>query len=682
MTPVTPPVTMIAPTMPYSRRPGLLAAALAGFFLMFLVPSDTLLAQPKTGELEAREEQAFRQAAGRVTPSLVRIETVGGLERVGQVLTGTGPTTGVIVSPDGYIISSAFNFASKPASILVTLFDGRRLPAVQVALDKVKMLTLLKVEADGLLPPEPAPRESFKVGQWAIALGKTLDETPSVSVGIVSALGRIWGKAIQTDAKISPVNWGGTLVDIQGRVLGILVPLSPQASGEVAGVEWYDSGIGFAIPLVDVYATLDRLKAGKDLHPGLLGITMKGHDLYEGLPTIDRVRYGSPAQQAGFKPGDSIIELDGKKVQRLAQLRHVLGNKYAGETVAVTIRRQDEQLSRELILAETLIPYESAYLGLLPVRPEADHAAEPGVTIRHVFADSPAASAGLARAERIVRFNGEEVLTPSALLDFISRQRPGDTAKLSVIAAEGAPEPREVEVALASLPASVPTDLRPAPMAPRSRELADKTLHLGRFTEKMPAHEHDYWAYVPEDYNPDYQYGLVVWLHPGGDTMEAAMIKSWQTLCDERGLILLAPKARQVAGWAPDEIEFIKDAVEEFQKNYSIDKSRVVLHAFGNAGPIAWLAAFKHRSLFHGLALVAAPLQAPPPDNEPDFRLQIHLTSGDADPLHRGMLATIKALREMKYPVVDVTIPDGGHKYPPAEVVTGIATWIDLLDRI
>ncbi|HTI51302.1 MAG TPA: hypothetical protein VL475_10135, partial [Planctomycetaceae bacterium] len=105
-------------------------------------------AQTKPVDLEAQEEQAFRQAAGQVTPSLVRIETVGGLERVGQVLTGTGPTTGVVVSPDGYIISSAFNFASKPASILVTLFDGRRLPAVQVALDKVKMLTLLKVEAE------------------------------------------------------------------------------------------------------------------------------------------------------------------------------------------------------------------------------------------------------------------------------------------------------------------------------------------------------------------------------------------------------------------------------------------------------------------------------------------------------------------------------------------------------
>src|SRR5262249_5970081 len=157
-------------------------------------------------EREAQEEQAFKQAAALAGPSLVRIETVGGLERVGQVLAGTGPTTGVVLTADGFVISSSFNFAAKPTSILVTLFDGRRLPARQVALEKVKILTLLKVEAGTLIRARPAPRESFAVGQWALALGKTLDETPSVSVGVVSALGRIWGKAMQTDAKVSPVN--------------------------------------------------------------------------------------------------------------------------------------------------------------------------------------------------------------------------------------------------------------------------------------------------------------------------------------------------------------------------------------------------------------------------------------------------------------------------------------------
>ncbi|MCY2965873.1 MAG: trypsin-like peptidase domain-containing protein, partial [Planctomycetota bacterium] len=215
-------------------------------------------------DLDAKEEAAFRQAAALVAPSIIKIETVGGLDRVQQVLLGTGPTTGVAVAADGYIISSAFNFISRPATILATLPDGRRLPAKQVATDHLRMLTLLKIEADNLVPAQAAPTTDLRVGQWALAMGKSLDETPSVSLGIVSALGRVWGKAIQTDAKVSPVNYGGPLVDVEGKVMGILVPLSPMATGDVAGVEWYDSGIGFAIPLADVYASLDRLKTGKD----------------------------------------------------------------------------------------------------------------------------------------------------------------------------------------------------------------------------------------------------------------------------------------------------------------------------------------------------------------------------------------------------------------------------------
>src|SRR6516165_9009167 len=163
-----------------------LTTSISVAIISFSQPCACLFASESRAALEAKEEQAIKQAAAIVAPSLVRIETVGGLDRVGQILTVTGPTTGVIVSPDGYIISSAFNFASRPASILATLSDGRRLPAAQVATDKLKMLTLLKVEADNLPVPSAAPTASFHVGQWSIALGKTLDETASISVGIVS----------------------------------------------------------------------------------------------------------------------------------------------------------------------------------------------------------------------------------------------------------------------------------------------------------------------------------------------------------------------------------------------------------------------------------------------------------------------------------------------------------------
>lgn len=636
-------------------------------------------AQNRPADLDALEEQAIKQAAAVVAPSLVRIETVGGLDVVNKLLTGTGPTTGTIVSSDGYIISSTFNFAAKPASILVTLFDGRRLPATQVANDKVKMLTLLKIDAAGLAVPAPAPADSFRVGQWAIALGRTYDDVPNVSVGIVSALNRIWGKALQTDAKISPVNYGGPLVDIQGRVLGLLVPLSPQATGEVAGVEWYDSGIGFAIPMVDVLAAFHRLKEGKDLLPGLMGITMKGRDLYEGQPEIDRVRYGSPAHEAGLKEKDKIVEIDGKKIVRQANIRSVLGNKYAGEKVTVVVQRGDEKLTREVALVEKLIPYESAFLGMLPVRDGVAKGGEAGVGVRYVFADSPAAHAGIERGQRILKINEIETNSSVALLDQVSRLRPGDKAKLLV---QSGTDRKTIDVALSSIAAEVPGDLRASVIAPREKELADKSLLVGRFSEKVAAAEHEYWAFVPEDYNPEFRYALVVWLHPGGDTMEAAMIKSWQSLCNERGIILLAPKAKQIAGWTPDEAEFVKDMTDQFIEKYSIDKGRVVLHGLGAGGMFAYQIAFKHRELYRGIAAVSAPLMSPPPDNEPDFRTQFHLVSGDNDPQHRAVLLTVKGLREMKYPVVHTIVENGDNKYPPAETVEEMARWVDLLDRI
>jgi serine protease Do len=635
-------------------------------------------------ELEGDEEQSFKEAAALVAPSVVKIETVGGLDRVDQVLTSTGPTTGVVVSSDGYIISSAFNFASKPASILVTLPDGRRLPAEQMANDKARMLTLLKVDATDLTPVQAAPPESFRVGQWAIALGRTYnDDFPNVSVGIVSALQRIWGKAIQTDAKISPMNYGGPLVDVQGRVLGILVPLSPQATGEVAGVEWYDSGIGFAIPMADVYRTLDRLKSGQDLLAGLLGVTFKGQNIYEGQPTVDRVRYGSPAQEAGVKAGDVLEEVDGQKVSRLAQVKHLLGNKYAGDEVTLKLKRGEEQLEPKITLVGELKPYESPFLGMLPTRPVTGVEAQPGAGVRFVYPSSPAAKAGIKTDDRVVKFNDTDITDATNLLDLVSRARPGDKAKLKFVSGG---EEKEAEVELATLPQRAPDDLRrmliPAP-TDEEKKKADfpKT---GRFTETLAANEHDYWAYVPEDYNPAHKYALVVWVHPPGDTMEASLIRNWKSFCDERGIILVGPKAKQISGWQPNEQEFIKDLVEHLQTKYTIDRSRVVVHGFAKSGLFGYFLGFKYREIFRGAAVCGAalPQQLQVPDNEPELRLQLFIVAGDKDPQLNAIKATATRLEKMKYPVDFESVKGLDQKYPPDNTIEDLARWIDALDRI
>ncbi|MGN6134508.1 MAG: S1C family serine protease, partial [Aureliella sp.] len=177
----------------------------------------------QAGQLLAQEQAAFASAAAAVSPSVVQIETFGGLERVGKELISDGPTTGTIVGKEGWIISSMYSFRQQPASILVSLSDGSRLPAKIVARDTSRELVLLKIDAKTELPePTACPIDQLSVGQWAIGLGRTFDrEAVSQSVGILSALGRAYGKAVQTDAKVSPVNYGGPLVDLQGRVIGI-----------------------------------------------------------------------------------------------------------------------------------------------------------------------------------------------------------------------------------------------------------------------------------------------------------------------------------------------------------------------------------------------------------------------------------------------------------------------------
>ena len=326
-------------------------------------------------DVTQREDQAIKAAVARVAPSVVRIETFGGLERIGNLLVGTGPTTGLVVSSDGYIASSAFNFVQKPAQILVHLDDGSRLPATLVATDHSRMIVLLKVALPSgkeLPVPVAAPESE-------IAVGRTFEGAkPSLSVGIISAVARIWGKAMQTDAKISPNNYGGPLVDIEGRVMGLLVPLSPMASDELAGVEWYDSGIGFAVPLETINKMLPRLKKGEDLFGGLMGVSMKGIDIYAEEPELAAVQPNSPAYQAGLKPKDKIVEIDGHKIARQAELKHLLGPHYAGDKVKLVVLRGSERLEKTIELVGKLVPYENPFLGALPMRAVA------GLSLIHI----------------------------------------------------------------------------------------------------------------------------------------------------------------------------------------------------------------------------------------------------------------------------------------------------------
>jgi serine protease Do len=197
-------------------------------------------------------------------------------------------------------------------------------------------------------------------------------EDPAVSAGIVSATGRISGKAVQTDANTSPANYGGPLLDVEGRVIGICVPLSPQGQGADAGVEWYDSGIGFAVPLFGSEEWLEQLKAGKTIQPGKLGVQVAAVDpsgAKEGV-VIQTIMDKSAAKAAGLQKGDVILAVNGDKVQDLMALRSIMGRYVAGDQVTLKVRRGSEDLEVKATLdtgAEAIAP--PAPIQIVPPKP-------------------------------------------------------------------------------------------------------------------------------------------------------------------------------------------------------------------------------------------------------------------------------------------------------------------------
>jgi len=331
-------------------------------------------ATARAGEMDLRSRRlaakAFRAAVERVLPSMVTIETHGGVakptprpapgprrrrrRRIGPVAKpGEGPTTGLIVSPDGHILTSTFNFLHKPPVITVTLHDGSPHVATLLGRDDTRKLCLLKIEGGKDLPvPAQAPRGALKVGQWAISAGVGYGGgEPALSAGIVSAQSRIFGKAVQTDANISPANYGGPLLDIEGRVIGICVPLSPREQGPAGGVAWYDSGIGFAIPLDGLGPILEQMKAGKVIQPGKLGILPAPQTPKGGGVEVRSVQKGSGAEKAGIKPKDIILAVDGQPVADILALRKLLGQHIAGDAVTVKVKRGDDELALPVTLA-------------------------------------------------------------------------------------------------------------------------------------------------------------------------------------------------------------------------------------------------------------------------------------------------------------------------------------------
>lgn len=563
------------------------------------VVESSVAQEPDPLELMQSEEDAFQAAVNRVQDSVVQIETFGGLQVVDSAAVSEGPSSGTVVGEDGWIITSQFQFRNNPASITVVLPDGSRKAARMVARDQSRELVLLKIEVDHPLPvPKPADRKSLQVGQWAIALGKTFDSViASRSVGIVSALYRIWNKAVQADAKISPMNYGGPLIDIQGNVIGVLAPIDPGIATEGEVQQWYDSGVGFAIPFEDILARVPLMQSGKDIRSGLMGFRPKTKDDFDKSVIIAGVIPGTPLSNAGIRKGDRIVSINGQEVKFVNNLRHLLGPIDAGQKVTIRVERDGKVIEKECELVAELPKYSRPFVGLIP-QVNAD---KKQLKIVAVEPDSPADKAGIKVGDVILQVGGEAVGDLEqfrAKLEFSDYRQALD---FQLIAGESG-ETRTISVNLIAWPQS--SELSPPnakdilPQAPSAQEKSPATGLVDVPFADIP---NKVFAYVPAEWVHAPVGLFIMAAEPGVELDRQKVVDAWQSFCRDHAFAICVVGPASPEAWEIEELEIFKRTLSYMQEKYKIDDRQCIVGGFGSGGMISLIAAFENKEQYRAL---------------------------------------------------------------------------------
>lgn len=298
-------------------------------------------------------DQAISAISEKVLPSVVNIQvTINQKDIFGNTQQAEGVGSGVIYKSDGYIITNN-HVAGDATKLTVTLSDGTEYPAKLVGADVDTDIAVIKIDAQNLKPAEFSSIEQVKVGEIALALGSPFGLEKSVTMGVVSALGReIQISAdtipmvdlIQTDATINPGNSGGPLVNSDGKVIGINTIIY-STSGTSAGV-------GFSIPSDTAVNIANQIIKYRKSRIPYIGIEIGNNTSNIKGILVKSATSGYPAEKAGIKAGDIITEFGGNSTatpyEFLAQIiRHNVGDK-----VSIKIYRNGSYLTVDLILSE------------------------------------------------------------------------------------------------------------------------------------------------------------------------------------------------------------------------------------------------------------------------------------------------------------------------------------------
>lgn len=461
---------------------GFLLGGLTFYFLSkSIAPEYTLLA-PRIPKQIEETSRAFSEIAKSVSPAVVNISTTKVLKRretpFDEFFNFLQPPSdrgarrwkerslgsGVIVSADGFIVTNN-HVVEQADEIRVTLYDKKSFRARVVGSDPKTDIAIIKIDAKGLPIIPWGDSDRLQVGEFVLAIGNPFGLNHTITMGIISAVGRAdvgiadYEDFIQTDAAINPGNSGGPLVNIRGELIGINTAIFSKTGGY--------QGIGFAAPSNMVQLIIEQLRKEGRVTRGWIGVTIQeltpelahefgadaSADIFGGVLVSD-VAKGGPAHRAGIKRGDIILEFGGKKARDAATLRNMVAQSKIGSHVEIKLIRQKKKMIVRVSIAKlpsekietipssannSIDTTESAFSGLtvMDINPSVARQLglepdEKGAVVVKIEIGSPADDAGVRRGDVIQEIGRNEVADVNDFNRAISGIKPHDSVLLFI----------------------------------------------------------------------------------------------------------------------------------------------------------------------------------------------------------------------------------------------------------